>query len=76
MAAIADLGEERQSRRRFLELETRGGDGAAFAEGLAGLGCEVAELPNRRLKVILSESVPVRELYRFAAERGVQLRSP
>ncbi len=74
VAAIADLGEERQSRRRFLELETRGGDGAAFAEGLAGLGCEVAELPNRRLKVILSESVPVRELYRFAAERGVQLR--
>ena len=74
VAAIADLGEERQSRRRFLELETRGGDGAAFAEGLAGLGCEVAELPNRRLKVVLAESVPVRELYRFAAEQGVQLR--
>ena len=74
LAAIADLGRERQSRRRFLELETRGGDGAAFAEGLAGLGCEVAELPNRRLKVVLSAAVPVRELYRLAAERGVQLR--
>ena len=74
LAAIADLGRERQSRRRFLELETRGGDGTAFAEGLAGLGCEVAELPNRRLKVVLSAAVPVRELYRLAAERGVQLR--
>jgi len=74
VAAIADLGRERQSRRRFLELETRGGDGAAFAEGLAALGCEVAELPNRRLKVVLSETVPVRELYRLAAGRGVQLR--
>jgi len=74
VAAIADLGAERGARRRFLELETRGGDGAAFAEALAGLGCEVAELANRRLKVVLGESVAVRELYRLAAERGVQLR--
>ncbi|MBZ0089696.1 MAG: ABC transporter ATP-binding protein, partial [Thermoanaerobaculia bacterium] len=44
------------------------------AGALAGLGCEVAELANRRLKVVLTESVAVRELYRLAAERGVQLR--
>ena len=74
VAAIADLGSERQARRRFLEIETRGGDAQAFAEGLSRLGCEVAELPNRRLKVVLLDGLPVRELYRLAAERGVQLR--
>jgi hypothetical protein len=38
------------------------------------MGCEVAELPTRRLKVVLPASVDVRDLYRVAAERGVQLR--
>jgi ABC-2 type transport system ATP-binding protein len=74
IAAIANLAAERRTHRRFLELETRGGDGAAFAEGLSALGCEVAELPNRRLKVVLGAATEVRELYRIAGERGVQLR--
>jgi ABC-2 type transport system ATP-binding protein len=88
VATIADLAAERAGDRRFLEIETRaaelpdadGGSATAeapedaFSHALANMGCEVAELPNRRLKVVLPASVDVRDLYRVAAERGVQLR--
>jgi ABC-2 type transport system ATP-binding protein len=77
VATIADLAAERRENKRFLELETRGGDGngnGEFAAALAALGCEVAELPNRRLKIVLPEGVAARELWRIAGERGVQLR--
>jgi len=73
VATIADLAAERRENKRFLELETRGGDGE-FAAALAALGCEVAELPNRKLKIVLPEGVAPRELWRIAGERGVQLR--
>jgi ABC-2 type transport system ATP-binding protein len=73
VATIANLAAERQENKRFLELETRGGDGE-FAAALAALGCEVAELANRRLKIVLPEGVAARELWRLAGERGVQLR--
>jgi ABC-2 type transport system ATP-binding protein len=74
IAAIADLSREHPANRRFLELEARGGEDGAFVEGLTGLGCEVAELANRRLKVILADGLEVRALYRLAEERGIQLR--
>jgi ABC-2 type transport system ATP-binding protein len=73
VATIADLAAERNGDRRFLELETRGGDPAGFVSALVGLGCEVAELPGRRAKVILPEGVESRRLWALAAERGVQL---
>jgi ABC-2 type transport system ATP-binding protein len=73
VATIADLAAERRQNRRFLELETRGGNGE-FLAALAELGCEVAELPNRRVKIVLPEGVAARELWRLAGERGVQLR--
>ncbi len=74
VATIADLAAERQANRRFLELETKGGENGAFAAALARLGCEVAELAARRLKVVLPATVEVRELYRVAEAQGVQLR--
>ena len=74
VATIADLAAERAGRRRFLELETRGGDGEGFVAALTGLGCEVAELANRRVKVVLPEGVEPRVLWRAADERGVRLR--
>ena len=74
VATIANLAAERAGRRRFLELETRGGDGEGFVAALAGLGCEVAELANRRVKVVLPEGVEPRVLWRAADERGVRLR--
>jgi len=73
VATIADLAAERHENRRFLELETRGGNGG-FLAALAELGCEVAELPSRRVKIVLPEGVAARELWRLAGEHGVQLR--
>jgi len=74
VATIADLAAEASSDRRFLELETRGGDAAAFLADLAGLGCEVAELANRRAKIVLPEGVESRRLWALAEEHGLQLR--
>ena len=74
VATIANLAEERASQRRFLEIETRGGENGKYPSRLAALGCEVAELSNRKLKVVLPATVDVRMLYNVAAEQGVQLR--
>jgi ABC-2 type transport system ATP-binding protein len=74
VATIADLAAARAENRRFLELELRGDGDAGFLGALAGLGCEVAELPNRRVKIVLPEGVVSRELWRLAGEHGVQLR--
>ena len=80
VATIADLAEERRGDRKYLEIEIRSenGDGRTgdglFPRALAELGCEVAELPNRKLKVVLPASVDVKALYRIAGEQGVQLR--
>ena len=74
VATIANLAEERASQRRFLEIETRGGENGNYPNRLAELGCEVAELSNRKLKVVLPATVDVRMLYRVAAQQGVQLR--
>jgi ABC-2 type transport system ATP-binding protein len=73
IAAYSNLAEERRTHRRFLEVETRGADDA-FAESIRGLGCELAVAGPRRLKMVLPEGVGVADLYRLAAERGVQLR--
>ncbi|MGH7335955.1 MAG: ABC transporter ATP-binding protein [Myxococcota bacterium] len=74
VATIANLAAERESQRRFLEVETRGTDPAKFIAQLSAKGCEVAELQNRRLKIVLPESVAQRELWRLAEESGLQLR--
>ncbi len=74
VATIANLAEEAQSQRRFLEVETRGADPLSFVTALSELGCEVAELANRRLKIVLPEAVAQRELWRLAESSGVQLR--
>ena len=68
----ANLEEERKANRRFLELETLGGDGA-FAEAVERLDCECATA-GRRLKMILGQDFAIRDLYRLAEEHGVQIR--
>jgi ABC-2 type transport system ATP-binding protein len=73
IASVCDLEAERRSNRTFLELELRGGNGQ-FPEALAALGCECAVAGRRHLKVVLPSGVTVRDIYRAAAEREVQIR--
>jgi ABC-2 type transport system ATP-binding protein len=73
VAAFCNLEEERRSNRRFLEMETRGGSDA-FVARIEGLGCETAWSGNGRLKLVLPESVELRQLYQIAAEQQVQIR--
>ena len=73
IAVYCNLEEERRSNRKFLLLETRG-DQTKFALALAGLGCEYAITTDHRLKVILQESIEIRDLYRVASEHDVQIR--
>jgi ABC-2 type transport system ATP-binding protein len=77
VAVYADLALERQANRRLLEIETFSageGDDAWFAEAAERLGCELAWGSRQRLKLVLPEGVEVRDLYRLAAERQVQIR--
>jgi ABC-2 type transport system ATP-binding protein len=74
IATYCNLEEERRANRKFLELEVRGGDDASFAAAVEGLGCEMAVGAKQKIKVVLPEGVEVRDLYRLAAERQVQIR--
>jgi len=69
----ANLEEERRSNKRFVEIETYG-DEAVFAEAIAGLGCECASAGGGRFRMVLSEGLEVRDIYRVAAEKEIQLR--
>jgi ABC-2 type transport system ATP-binding protein len=73
IAGICNLEEERRSNRKFLELETRGEDNS-FADAVQQLGCECALFGKGRMKVVLPESIEIRELYQVAAQRDVQIR--
>jgi ABC-2 type transport system ATP-binding protein len=69
----SNLEEERKANLRFVEIETYGED-AGFVEALEELGCECAVAGDRRLKTVLSEGIEIRDLYRVAESRNVQLR--
>jgi ABC-2 type transport system ATP-binding protein len=69
----ANLEEERRANKRFVELETRGND-AGFADALTALGCETSATGYGRFKMVCPEGFELREIYRLAAERDLQLR--
>ncbi len=73
IAAVSNLEEERRANRKFLELETRGGNGS-FVEAIEGLGCETAWGAGGRIKVVMPDGVEIRQLYALAAARQVQIR--
>lgn len=73
IASYCNLEEERKANRKFLEMETRG-DSRAFVEAIGRLGCEYALTGDRRIKLVLDGEVEIRDLYRIAAERQVQIR--
>ena len=74
LATYCNLEEERRANRSFLELETRGGDDASFTAAVEALGVEMAAGGKQRMKLVLPAGVEVRDLYRLAAERQVQIR--
>lgn len=69
----ANLEEERRANRRFIELETLGGDDG-LAQAVIELGCECALSGAHRMKMVVPQSFEVCDLYRLAAERNVQIR--
>jgi ABC-2 type transport system ATP-binding protein len=69
----ANLEEERRANQRFVELEAYGPyDG--FAEALTELGCHCQSTGAGRIKMTLPPGMEVREIFRLAAERDLQLR--
>jgi ABC-2 type transport system ATP-binding protein len=72
IAHYSNLDEERRSNKRFLELETYGGNGD-FTEAVEKLGCECAVMAHR-MKMILADGVEISDIYRLAAEREVRIR--
>jgi ABC-2 type transport system ATP-binding protein len=72
LAARCDLAEQRQVQRRFIEIETSGGNG--LAEAATRLGCECASFGQGRLKLVLPDRLTIQQLYAAAAEQGVQIR--
>src|SRR5262249_26776903 len=73
IAAICDLEEERRANRRFVEMETRGAS-PEFAAAIGALGCEYAMTGEQRVKLVMNDGLEVRDIYKLAAERNVQIR--
>ncbi len=73
IAAICDLEEERRANRRFVEMETRGAT-PEFAAAIGSLGCEYALTGEERIKLVMQDGLEVRDIYKLAAERDVQIR--
>ncbi len=73
IAAICNLEEERRANRRFIELETVAATDD-FGAAVRQLGCECASFPGGRWKLVMPESVEIRDLYVIAAQLGVQIR--
>jgi len=73
IATYCNLEEERKANRKFLEMETRG-DSGAFVEAIGRMGCEYALTNERRVKLVLQNGVEIRDLYKLAAEKQVQIR--
>lgn len=73
IASICNLAEERRANRKFLEMETTGAE-ATFTAALESLGCECAVFAHGRMKIVMPENVEIREVFKVAADRGVQIR--
>ena len=69
----SNLEEERRANQRFVELEAYGPH-EGFAEALTALGCNCQSTGLGRIKMTLPPGLEVREIYRLAAERDLQLR--
>jgi len=73
LVVYCNLEEERKANRKFLMLETRG-DLKPFVAAVDSMGCECAITSDDRVKVILQGGTEIRDLYRVAADCGLQIR--
>jgi ABC-2 type transport system ATP-binding protein len=73
IAFHGNLEEERKANRKFLQVETRGDD-RAFAAAAEAIGCTCALLGSGRMKMVLPDSVAVKDLYKLAAAQQLQIR--
>jgi ABC-2 type transport system ATP-binding protein len=74
IVTYCNLEEERKANRKFLQLETRG-DNAPFLEAAERLGCECAvDGRSSRIKMVLPETVEIRNLYEIAEAHTIQIR--
>jgi ABC-2 type transport system ATP-binding protein len=73
LVVYCNLEEERKANKRFLMLETRG-ELKEFVQAVDAMGCECAVTSDHRLKIILEDKTEIRDLYRLAGEKQVQIR--
>jgi ABC-2 type transport system ATP-binding protein len=73
VAASCDLIEQRRANRSFVELELARPT-AGFAAGLAELGCEIAVVDERRLKLVMPPELTVRHVYELASGLDAAIR--
>src|ERR1700726_1316494 len=73
IASICNLVEERRPNRNFWDLETMGPE-PTFTTTLEALGCECAVFTDGRIKVVMPDKVEIREVFKVAADEGVQIR--
>lgn len=69
----SDLVQEHQSNERFVEIETSDTDGG-LARALVDLGCTCTAQGAGRLKMVLPESIELRDIFRVAADLDLPLR--
>jgi ABC-2 type transport system ATP-binding protein len=70
---FSNLEQERRANKRFVEIETAGND-TGLAEQLSSLGCNCTANGANRFRMVLPEGFELREIYRVAAARDLQLR--
>jgi len=69
----ANLEEERRANKRFVEIETSGND-EGLCDELERIGCDCATAGPGRYKMTLPAGFELKEIYRMAANRDLQLR--
>ncbi|HEY8748141.1 MAG TPA: ABC transporter ATP-binding protein [Tepidisphaeraceae bacterium] len=69
----ANLEQERKANKRFVEIETSGND-QGLCDELERIGCECSSAGPGRYKMTLPAEFELKEIYRLAANRDLQLR--
>jgi ABC-2 type transport system ATP-binding protein len=69
----SNLDKERQSDKRFVDIQTVGDD-SGLPEALRGLGCDCAPAGTGRYRLVVPDGFELNQIYRLASERDLQIR--